>query len=87
MPKNATNNTHQSVSRQQRNPGHNRTWWFEHYQAWQQSGQSKTSYCNQQGLNLSTFVNCSARGQGKRAGSSKRAGSGLAIKHPVLQHI
>jgi hypothetical protein len=61
MPKNPSNDTHQRVSRQQRNPGHKRTWWLGHYQAWQKSGQSKTNYCDQQGLNLSTFVNWTTR--------------------------
>jgi hypothetical protein len=61
MPKQSTNNTHQTTSRQQHNSWRGRPWWFKHYQAWQNSGLSKTDYCAQQDLNRSSFANWTAR--------------------------
>jgi hypothetical protein len=60
MPKKSPKASHQQSKRQRRNP-QNRSWWLKHYQAWRKSGLGKTHYCNQQGLNLSTFVNWATR--------------------------
>lgn len=61
MPKKQTKNSHQKSSHRHRKPAHGRPWWFAHYQAWQNSGLSKTNYCTLQGLNLSIFVNWTTR--------------------------
>jgi hypothetical protein len=61
MPKKSPNTLHQIPKNQQRKPQHSRSWWLKHYQAWQKSGLRKTHYCNQRGLNLSTFVNWTTR--------------------------
>jgi hypothetical protein len=60
MPKKSPKAPHQQSKYQRRNP-QNRSWWLKHYQAWEKSGLRKTHYCNQQGLNLSTFVNWTTR--------------------------
>jgi hypothetical protein len=61
MPKKSPNTLPQKPKHQQRKPQQSRAWWRKHYQAWQKSGLRKTHYCNQQGLNLSTFVNWTTR--------------------------
>lgn len=40
---------------------HPRSWWHEHYQAWRASGLSKSAYCVQQRLNVSSFSNWTRR--------------------------
>ena len=61
MSKKQTHSNPQKSPHHQRKPGHSRAWWLKHYQAWQKSGLSKTKYCTQQDLNLSTFVNWTTR--------------------------
>lgn len=38
-----------------------RSWWYEHYQTWQAGDLSKSAYCTQQGLNVSSFSNWTTR--------------------------
>jgi hypothetical protein len=71
MPKKSPNVTHQKPDHQRRNPQHGRSWWLKHYQAWQKSGLHKTHYCNQQGLNLSTFVNWTTRFKAEASGDEE----------------
>ena len=52
-------NTPKSTNKAKRNY-HPRAWWFQHYQAWQASGVSKTQYCKDQDISLSSFCNWSA---------------------------
>jgi hypothetical protein len=61
MPRKSTNTIRKNRTHQQRRPAHSRQWWLEKYEAWQNSGLSKTHYCSQEKLNLSTFVNWTTR--------------------------
>ena len=61
MPRKPTNTIRQKPASQQRRPAHSRQWWLEKYETWQKSGLSKTNYCSQEKLNLSTFVNWTTR--------------------------
>jgi hypothetical protein len=61
MPRKSTNTTRQNRTHQRRRPAHSRQWWLEKYEGWQKSGLSKTDYCSEESLNLSTFVNWTTR--------------------------
>ena len=65
---------HSKSTPQQRIDRHPRSWWHDHYQAWQTSDLSKSAYCAQQGLNVSSFSNWTTRfvrEGGQRAASAR----------------
>jgi hypothetical protein len=49
---------------------HPRSWWLEHYHNWQSSDLSKSAYCAEQGLNVSSFSNWTTRFQREASGNS-----------------
>jgi len=59
MPKTSTKHPRPTSAR--RIDSRPRSWWLDHYQAWQASDLSKSAYCAQQGLNLSSFSNWTTR--------------------------
>ena len=56
-----TSRKHTRSTSQRRITSHPRSWWFDHYQAWQAGDLSKSAYCAQQGLNVSSFSNWTTR--------------------------
>jgi hypothetical protein len=72
MPKPSTK--HPSPTSARRLNSHPRSWWQDHYQAWQASDLSKSAYCVRQGLNVSSFSNWTtrfARESAKQAASAR----------------
>jgi hypothetical protein len=59
MPK--TSRKHTQSTPQRRIDRHPRSWWHDHYRAWQAGDLSKSAYCAQQGLNVSSFSNWTTR--------------------------
>ena len=52
-------------------PRRDRQWWETHYEAWQNSGQTKAVFCQHQGLNVHSFGNwCGKIGRARRAALS-----------------
>jgi hypothetical protein len=69
-----TSRKHTRSKSQRRINSHPRSWWLDHYQAWQSGDLSKSAYCAQQGLNVSSFSNWTrrfARESGKLAASPR----------------
>ena len=59
MPK--ISRKHTKPTHPQRIDRHPRSWWHDHYLAWQAGDLSKSAYCAQQGLNVSSFSNWTTR--------------------------
>ena len=59
MPK--ISRKHTQSAPQRRLNSHPRSWWDKHYRAWQTGDLSKSAYCVQQGLNVSSFSNWTTR--------------------------
>ncbi len=56
-----TSRKHTRSPSQRRITSHPRSWWFDHYQTWLAGDLSKSAYCAQQGLNVSSFSNWTTR--------------------------
>jgi len=77
MPRSSKQSTTTASTRRIGN--HPWSWWHEHYQAWQASGLSKSAYCVQQGLNVSSFSNWTRR-FGREACETTQARSPVFFK-------
>lgn len=61
MSSNSANEPRRRSAYAHRGAYHPKSWWFEHYHAWQSSGLSKSDYCKQHGIIRSSFANWSRR--------------------------
>jgi hypothetical protein len=61
MPINTSKMPHRKSVSNHRNTYHPKTWWHDHYHAWQSSGLSKSTYCKKHGINRSSFANWTRR--------------------------
>lgn len=71
MTKQTVSDGTQSSSASARAQHHPKQWWLEHYQAWQDSGLTKSGYCSTHDIKLSSFYNWICRFQKESVATSQ----------------